>query len=336
MEPLVSLVIPVFNQKHEYIRRCLQSALIQPHPRLEIIVSDNWSTNGCTDFLAGIVDPRLRVVKPPLHLPIIQHFAFAGFQAKAPLISILPSDDWIEPNWLEIMLQVIEKYPEAAFAFCDLKKHMVSSGEVTAYRGSEFPSRYFTATEAIHLLGKFICKDTGYFIVGGLMRSDAYFKCGGFHDAGANYSGDLSLGLGLIKYGGVAYDTRALANYTVWGAQHGKTDAQRSAIACQDAAKIICWAENDGVLREIAARAGFSFLRSRIRLSIFFLLAYLQNAIDDPGNSKVHVEFQDHLTRLSRGWLPKWATTLLRTAPSIRLMGFIRDKMGQKIKSLFL
>ncbi len=336
MEPLVSLIIPVFNQKHEYMRRCVQSALVQEHSGLEIIVSDNCSTNGCTDFLAEIADPRLRIVKPPRHLPLIQHFAFAGFQAKGPLISFLPSDDWLEPGWLGAMLGVIEKHPEAAFAFCDINKHVLQSGEVSPYRGSGFPSRYFTDAEAMRLLGRLVCKEFSYFIVGGLIRSDAFFKCGGFHDAGASYSGDFSLGLGLIKHGGAAYETRTLANYTVWGEKHGKADAQRSAIACQDAAKIISWAENDGVLRGIAARARFSFRKSRARLSIFFLLAYLQNAIDDPGSRRTHGEFQEHLKRLSRGWLPIWVTRLLGSAPSLRLLSLLRDRYGPKIKSFFL
>ena len=336
MEPLVSLVIPVFNQKHEYMRRCVQSALVQEHSGLEIIVSDNCSTNGCTDFLAEIADPRLRIVKPPRHLPLIQHFAFAGFQAKGPLISFLPSDDWLEPGWLGAMLGVIEKHPEAAFAFCDINKHVLQSGEVSPYRGSGFPSRYFTDAEAMRLLGRLVCKEFSYFIVGGLIRSDAFFKCGGFHDAGASYSGDFSLGLGLIKHGGAAYETRTLANYTVWGEKHGKADAQRSAIACQDAAKIIGWAENDGALQAIAARANFSFRKSRARLSIFFLLAYLQNAIVDPDNLRTHAEFQEHLKRLSRGWLPIWATTLLRSTPALRLMSLLRDRYGPKIKSFFL
>ncbi len=336
MEPLVSLVIPVFNQKHEYMRRCVQSALVQEHAGLEIIVSDNCSTNGCTEFLAEIADPRLRIVKPPRHLPLIQHFAFAGFQAKGQFISFLSSDDWLERNWLEIMLEAVEKHPDATFTFCDIKKYDVQNDEISVCRGSGFPSRYLTDVEAMLFFGKLFCKDTSYFTVGGLIRSDAFFKCGGFHDAGAQFSGDLSLGLGLIKYGGVAYETRALANYTVWAAKHGKADAQRSAIACQDAAKIISWAENDGVLREIAARARFSFRKSRARLSIFFLLAYLQNAIDDPGSRRTHGEFQEHLKRLSRGWLPIWVTRLLGSAPSLRLLSLLRDRYGPKIKSFFL
>ena len=336
MQPLASLVIPIFNQKEEYFRRCIESALAQAHPRLEIIVSDNHSTNGCTAFLAELADPRLRLIKPPCHLQLIQHFAYAGFQARGPLVSFLPSDDWLEPDWLDIMAGVMDRHPDAAFAFCDLRKHEVESGQVSRYRGDTFPSRYYTNAEAIRIFGKFICRDTSAYMTGALIRSDAYFKSGGFHDAGVRYAGDACMGLGLLKYGGVAYENRALANYTVWTAKQGKSDAQWSAMACQDIAKVLGWAENDIALRAIARDAKFSFLKSRIRMTVFFLLAYIKNVIDDRDNTRMHDDFQETLKILSRGWLPKWITSVFRINFIRKLMGILKDKFGRIIKSYFL
>jgi glycosyltransferase involved in cell wall biosynthesis len=336
MQPTTSLVIPVYNQKEAYFRRCIESAIAQPDPQLEIIVSDNHSTNGCAAFLAELRDPRLRLIKPPCHLQLIQHFAYAGFHANGQLVSFLPSDDWLEPDWLDVMAGVMDKHPDAAFAFCDLHKHEVESGHVSRYRGNAFPSRFLTNTEAIHIFGKFICRDTSAYMTGALIRSDAYFKCGGFHDAGVRYAGDACMGLGLLKYGGVAYESRALANYTIWTAKQGKSDAQWSAMACQDIAKVLSWADNDIELRAIARDAQFSFLKSRIRMSVFFLLAYIKNVIDDRDNVRIHDNFQETLKILSRGWLPKWTTSFFRITSVIRLMAFLKEKLGQNIKARFL
>jgi glycosyltransferase involved in cell wall biosynthesis len=336
MQPTISLVIPVYNQKEAYFRRCIESAIAQPDPQLEIIVSDNHSTNGCAAFLAELRDPRLRLIKPPCHLQLIQHFAYAGFHANGQLVSFLPSDDWLEPDWLDVMSRVMGKHPDAAFAFCDLHKHEVESGQVSRYRGDAFPSRFLTNTEAIHIFGKFICRDTSAYMTGALIRSDAYFKCGGFHDAGVRYAGDACMGLGLLKYGGVAYESRALANYTIWTAKQGKSDAQWSAMACQDIAKVISWADNDIELRAIARDARFSFLKSRIRMSVFFLLAYIKNVIDDRDNVRIHDDFQETLKILSQGWLPKWITSAFRINFIRKLMGILKDKLGWIIKSYFL
>lgn len=336
MQPTISLVIPAFNQKEAYFRRCIDSAIAQPNPQLEIIVSDNHSTNGCASFLSELNDPRLRLIKPPCHLQLIQHFAYAGFHARGQFVSFLPSDDWLEPDWLEIMAGVMDRHPDAAFAFCDLRKHEVESGQVSRYRGDTFPSRYYTNTEAIHIFGKFICRDTSAYMTGALIRSDAYFKCGGFHDAGVRYAGDACMGLGLLKYGGVAYESRALANYTIWTAKQGKSDAQWSAMACQDIAKVLSWAENDIELRAIARDARFSFLKSRIRMSVFFLLAYIKNVIDDRDNTRIHDDFQKTLKILSKGWLPQWFTSIFRISPIIKTMRILRNQFGKIIKSYFL
>ena len=336
MEPRISLVIPVFNQKEEYFRRSIESVLVQPGDDLEIIVSDNHSSNGCTAFLAEIDDPRVRIIRPPCHLQLIQHFAFAGFQARGRLLSFLPSDDWLEPDWRGIMSDVMDRHPEAVFAYCDLRKHEVESGQISRYRGDAYPSRYYTNTEAIHLFGKFICRDTSAWMTGALIRRDAYFKCGGFHDAGVRYAGDACMGLGLLKYGGVAYESRALANYTVWTTKQGKSDAQWSAMACQDIAKVLSWAGSDMELRAIARAAHFSFFRSRVRMSIFFLLAYIKNVIDDRDNARIHNDFQETLKILSRGWLPKWATSIFRINLVIAIMSFLKHKFGRFIKSRFL
>ncbi len=173
-------------------------------------------------------------------------------------------------------------------------------------------------------------------MVGALVRREAYFESGGFHDAGVRYAGDACMGLGLLKYGGVAYENRALANYTVWTAKQGKSDAQWSAMACQDIAKVLSWAHNDMALRAIAHDANFSFVKSRIRMSVFFLLAYLKNLVVDSDNSRIHDDFQEALKILSRGWFPRWVTSIFRIRIVVQLMRKLKDRFGAKIKSSFL
>jgi cellulose synthase/poly-beta-1,6-N-acetylglucosamine synthase-like glycosyltransferase len=62
--PLVSIVIPTFNQRPQFLRDSLSSALAQTYGQIEVIVSDNHSTNGTAALLAEYDDPRLRVVRP--------------------------------------------------------------------------------------------------------------------------------------------------------------------------------------------------------------------------------------------------------------------------------
>ncbi|MCB1792022.1 MAG: glycosyltransferase, partial [Gammaproteobacteria bacterium] len=85
--PLVTVVIPVYNQNDAFLRQCIDSVLEQDYPNLEVLVSDNHSNNGCSDVILSYADSRLRVVRPPVHLPMVQHWAFAVFQARGEYLS---------------------------------------------------------------------------------------------------------------------------------------------------------------------------------------------------------------------------------------------------------
>src|SRR5690606_1160799 len=116
-QPLVSIVVPNYNQRHDFLRATIDSVLSQTYDNFEVVVSENHSTNGARDVLAEFDDPRLRIVQPPAHVPMPQNFAFGATEARGELISFLPSDDIVEPDWLERLVPELVKYPEAVFAF---------------------------------------------------------------------------------------------------------------------------------------------------------------------------------------------------------------------------
>lgn len=67
-ELLVSVIIPARNEEAN-IGACVASALAQDHERLEVIVLNDGSTDLTGDVLAGIQDPRLRVLTGGEELP---------------------------------------------------------------------------------------------------------------------------------------------------------------------------------------------------------------------------------------------------------------------------
>lgn len=106
LEELVSIIIPVYNVSR-YLGCCLDTVLGQTYSHLEVILVDDGSTDGssaiCDDY--GKRDARVRVI----------HQANAGAAnaknagldaAGGTYIAFLDSDDWVEPQWLERMLQV--------------------------------------------------------------------------------------------------------------------------------------------------------------------------------------------------------------------------------------
>ena len=62
-DPLVSVVIPNWNGAH-HLPPCLDALRAQTHPRLEVIVADNASTDGSLELLAERY-PEVRVIALP-------------------------------------------------------------------------------------------------------------------------------------------------------------------------------------------------------------------------------------------------------------------------------
>lgn len=107
--PLVSVIIPVYNVEH-YLRQCLDSVRAQTLPDIEIICVNDSSTDGSLDILEDYAkkDSRIQVVTQPN--------GGAGAarnkglsMAKGKYLSFLDSDDFFEPDMLELAYKKAEE-----------------------------------------------------------------------------------------------------------------------------------------------------------------------------------------------------------------------------------
>jgi glycosyltransferase involved in cell wall biosynthesis len=91
-----SIVIPTRNRL-EYLPYAIRSVLDSCRVDIELIVSNNHSSDGTNEFLSGLSDPRLRVVTPSVSLPMAGHYEFAINEARGEWITILGDDDAVMP-----------------------------------------------------------------------------------------------------------------------------------------------------------------------------------------------------------------------------------------------
>lgn len=106
-KPLVSICMPTFNGGH-YLEEALRSAYAQTYPRLEIVVSDDRSTDATLSILE-----RLRAEAPmPLR---VHHHEPSGIganwnncvqQAQGTYIKFLFQDDLLAPDCVERMMDL--------------------------------------------------------------------------------------------------------------------------------------------------------------------------------------------------------------------------------------
>ena len=106
--PLVSVIIPVYNVK-DYLERCVQSVIDQSISDLEIILVDDGSTDGSGNLceLLKTKDSRIQVVHQENQG--LGPARNSGLNiATGKYVAFVDSDDWIEYNTYEILINSIE------------------------------------------------------------------------------------------------------------------------------------------------------------------------------------------------------------------------------------
>lgn len=102
--PIVSILIPVYNVE-DYLEKCLDSVISQTLNNIEIICVDDGSTDGSARILKKYKkkDKRIKIItKENGGLPSARN---AGLEvARGKYIGFVDSDDFIEPNMYETMV----------------------------------------------------------------------------------------------------------------------------------------------------------------------------------------------------------------------------------------
>jgi glycosyltransferase involved in cell wall biosynthesis len=106
--PLVTIGIPTYNRADGYLQQTLQCALAQKYPRLEIIVSDNCSTDDTEAVVRRYADPRMRYIRQPVPLIPNDHFNFCLAQARGDYFLLLHDDDLIDADFVEACLKAAD------------------------------------------------------------------------------------------------------------------------------------------------------------------------------------------------------------------------------------
>ena len=134
----VSIIIPVYNVQ-DYLPQCLESVLKQSYVNWEAILVDDGSSDDsgriCDDYARW--DSRFRLI----------HQANAGAanakntgldHADGAYIAFIDSDDWVEPDWLETLVDTA-KDQQADVVEYDFRKEYVGRSEtVNGWENTEF------------------------------------------------------------------------------------------------------------------------------------------------------------------------------------------------------
>jgi len=122
VKPKVSIIIPVYKVE-AYIEQCLESVLNQTYKPLEIILVDDGSPDSCGAICDAYAkkDARIQVIHQ-------RNKGLAGARnaglriATGVYIGWVDSDDWVEPDMYEYLVENIQQY-DADIAVCGHLEH---------------------------------------------------------------------------------------------------------------------------------------------------------------------------------------------------------------------
>jgi len=98
--PLVTIGIPTYNRAGQYLKKTLESALAQKYEHIEILVSDNCSTDHTPELLQSYTDPRLTYYRQKENLGQRGNMNFLIDKAAGDYFLMLHDDDMIDPDFV--------------------------------------------------------------------------------------------------------------------------------------------------------------------------------------------------------------------------------------------
>ena len=183
-DPLVSVIIPVY-QVEKYLDKCIASVVNQTYTNLEIILVDDGSSDNCPAICDRwqAKDSRIKVIHQ--ENGGLSHARNEGLKiATGEFIGFVDSDDWIEPNMVELLLMALLE-TDAEIAVGGIKAFTEASEAIVYTQSKSTESKIYSTEEALKrllLLKGFMCSGVWNKLYKRAVLSDVNFPEGKLHE----------------------------------------------------------------------------------------------------------------------------------------------------------
>src|SRR5580658_10288509 len=119
--PLVSVLMTAYNRE-KYIADAIESVLASTYNNFELVIVDDVSTDRTVEIAKSFAgrDPRVKVHVNAKNLGQFENRNHAAGLAAGKYLKYLDSDDLIYPTGLEVLVNMMEQFPEAGYGLCSL------------------------------------------------------------------------------------------------------------------------------------------------------------------------------------------------------------------------
>ncbi|MFM6925137.1 MAG: glycosyltransferase family 2 protein [Ferruginibacter sp.] len=122
--------MPTYNRP-DGLQKCLECIAAQTYKNLEIIISDNCSTDERVQQIIlsfAAKDSRVTQTRQPVNLGLEENFNFVYSKSTAGYFIWMSDDDYFDSNYVEACVHFLENNPD----------HVLCSGVAKYYSGSDF------------------------------------------------------------------------------------------------------------------------------------------------------------------------------------------------------
>lgn len=115
-KPLLSICIPTYN-RCDIVYQCVMECLAFPYDWIEVVVTDNCSTDKTTEMLRSIHDPRFRYFRNDRNIGYI-NFSVSLINGSGKFCLLLSDEDvFVDTNWLKLKSQLEKADGISVFQF---------------------------------------------------------------------------------------------------------------------------------------------------------------------------------------------------------------------------
>jgi hypothetical protein len=195
----VSIGIPAWNRR-PLLQRAVESALAQTYPHIEVIISDDGSTDDTSDYLDTLTDPRIVILRKTTNLGLVANFNTCLQAATSEFLLILNDDDWLLPTAIEKLVTAFLHPPrnllsrDIGVSWCTFTNVDVNGATLWNVRGGPPIER------SVDLIAGLFNGTRGPICSGVMLRTADVHAAGGYQSRYGYLSDVALLGKACLRY----------------------------------------------------------------------------------------------------------------------------------------
>lgn len=137
MQPLISIIAPVYRIPKEYLLECFTSIIKQSYKNWELIIVDDGSQDGSGEYCDEFVkkDNRITVIhQKNAGVSVARNKGIEN--SKGDYIAFIDSDDWIDEDYLQLFVNRLDKV-DYDICICSAKVERKTKSEINNFLGED-------------------------------------------------------------------------------------------------------------------------------------------------------------------------------------------------------